>query len=354
MGFYNKILFPIIKRLDAEAAHCLAIDGLRHGLFPKPSIKNYSNLRTNVFDLDFESPIGLAAGFDKNGEVLNELFKFGFGFVEAGTVTPRPQEGNPRPRIFRLPESNAVINRLGFNNRGINEFISNVAIQRKNKIVGINIGQNKDTSDPIFDYVNLLQTVYPLSSYITINISSPNTPGLRDIQTREIFQGFLQAISQRRTELVEEFKYTKPVLVKIAPDLSDEEIADIVELAMQYKIDGLIVSNTTVSRPLGLRGSYAHETGGLSGKPLFEMSNEVLAKVYKQSNGKLPLIGVGGVSSGKDAYEKIKNGASLVQFYTAIVYQGFWVAEKIKRELSELLDKDGFKNVCEAVGINHR
>lgn len=356
MNIY-KIFRSAIFKLDAEKAHNAAINFLK--FCPNSATlfaldKKYENLKTRVFDLDFSNPIGMAAGFDKNAEVFATISKFGFGFVEVGTVTPKAQSGNEKPRLFRLEEDEAVINRLGFNNLGAEVFSENIEknLAKFSGIFGANIGKNKDTENALDDYLPLLKKYYINASYITINISSPNTKNLRDLQKEDQLDLFLSAIMKQKNELKERIKKNTPILLKVAPDLTEEEQKTIAEIALKNQIDGLIISNTTISRPQNLKSKFANETGGLSGKPLFVPSTEVLRNFYKLTEGKIPLIGVGGVSSAADVYEKIKNGASLVQIYSAFVYQGFGLVEKIKQELSEMIKKDGFSSISQVVGIS--
>jgi dihydroorotate dehydrogenase len=294
----------------------------------------------------------MSAGFDKNAEIINSLFNFGFGFVEAGTTTPIAQAGNEQPRIFRLIEDNAIINRLGFNNLGANYFYENLSKINKDsaKIIGVNIGKNKDTVDASSDYILLLEKFYNHADYITINISSPNTKNLRDLQNENLLNDFLQKISQCKNNLQKVSNKNTPILLKIAPDLEFEQQKNIAKIVIDNNIDGVIISNTTIARDLNLKSLKSTEIGGLSGKPLFEKSNEILRNFYRLTEGKIPLIGVGGISSAQDAYAKIKNGASLIQIYSAFIYQGFSLVEKIKKQLSENLKKDGFKNISESIG----
>jgi dihydroorotate dehydrogenase len=297
--------------------------------------------------LNFPNPIGLAAGFDKNAAATEAMLGFGFGFVEAGTVTPRPQEGNPKPRIFRLREDRAVINRLGFNNEGLQAARERLLrIQGRPGIRGINIGANKDASDRVADYVTGLKELGPLASYVTVNISSPNTPGLRGLQNKSELHDLLTALGAARATLLRQV----PLLVKIAPDLDDHACADIAELALAHKLDGLIVSNTTIARPSTLKSRYARETGGLSGAPLFVRSTAVLRTMRRLTQGRLVLIGVGGIGSGADAYAKIKAGATLVQLYTALTYEGPALITRIKRELLDLMTRDGRADIASAIG----
>lgn len=351
MSLYQ-IFRPLVFKLDAEVAHNSAINFLK--FCPRAATlfcvkKDYENLKQNLWGLDFASPIGMAAGFDKNAEVVSTLEKFGFGFVEAGTVTPKSQIGNDKPRIFRLEEDEAIINRLGFNNLGAEFFEKN--LPKLAVPLGINIGKNKDTEDALLDYLPLLEKFYQKASYITVNISSPNTKNLRDLQNENHLDLFLGEISKKKNELKNLHKKNTPILLKVAPDLTLDEQEKIAATVIKNKIDGMIISNTTIDRDLNLRSINASQTGGLSGSPLFNKSNEALRNFHKFTDKKIPLIGVGGISSAEDAYEKIKCGASLVQIYSAFIYQGFGLVEEIKKDLSKSLEKDGFKNIAEAIGI---
>lgn len=349
------LIRPLLFQMDPELAHRFAVKALRWGVYPPMNWrKSYKNLEQNIAGITFQNPIGLAAGFDKNAECIPALWRAGFGFLEVGTVTPKPQDGNPKPRIFRLTEDRAVINRLGFNNRGEKHLMSNIKYfleHTENKaIFGINIGKNKNTEDPSSDYLHLLRELYGLSAYITINISSPNTPGLRSIQSIEMLENFLNEISQLGNRLAVEKKNKVPLFLKIAPDLSTEEISGICHLVTAYKVDGIIVSNTTISRPEGLRSRQAFEGGGLSGRPLFKPSTEALRKVYRFTEGKIPLIGVGGISSVEDVWEKMEAGASLVQLYSALVYEGLELIPRLLKELSAKLEKNGISHISEITG----
>lgn len=348
---------PLIFKIEPEKAHNLALNYLK--FLPKFSSllsapKDYENLNNSLWNLNFLNPIGMSAGFDKNAEIIMPLFNFGFGFVEAGTTTPIAQTGNEQPRIFRLIEDQALINRLGFNNLGADYFYDNLSKINKNssQIIGVNIGKNKDTIDASSDYILLLEKFYDHADYITINISSPNTKNLRDLQNESLLNDFLQKISQCKNNLQKISHKNTPILLKIAPDLELEQQKNIAKIVMDNAIDGIIISNTTIERNFNLKNSKSVESGGLSGKPLFEKSNEVLRNFYRLTDGKIPLIGVGGISCAQDAYIKIKNGASLVQIYSAFIYQGFALVEEIKKQLSENLKKDGFKNISEAIGCN--
>mgnify|MGYP000216858085 CR=1 FL=1 len=351
-----QIFRPIIFKLDPENAHNLAINFLK--FLPQFSAlltlnKNYENLNQKLFGLDFLNPIGMAAGFDKNAQVALTLEKFGFGFIEAGTVTPKAQAGNEKPRMFRLKEDGAIINRLGFNNLGSEVFAQNIdkIIGKISCPIGINIGKNKDTQNAIEDYLFLLEKFYQKASYITINISSPNTKNLRDLQNKEQLDLFLNEIKNKKNQLKNLHQKDVAILVKLAPDLSNQEQEEIAEIIVKNQVDGLIISNTTIDRNLNLKSSYALENGGLSGLPLFEKSNEVLKNFYKLTNKKIPIIGVGGISCADDVYTKIKLGASLTQIYSTFIYQGFGAVEKIKKDLSKLVEKDGFKNISQSIGV---
>ena len=333
-------LRPLLFALDPERAHGLTLAALRLGLLPAAAPDD-PILRTNVAGLDLPNPIGLAAGFDKNAEVPDAMLRLGFGFVEAGTVTPLAQAGNPRPRIFRLVEERAVINRLGFNNAGLEAAALRLR-QRRGRpgIVGANIGANKDSVDRAADYVTGVRACAAVASYLTVNISSPNTPGLRALQDRAALADLITQVLAARGAVA------TPVFVKVAPDLMPPEIDDIARVALDLGLDGLIVSNTT----LGRDGVASTEAGGLSGAPLFALSTAILRSFRTATGGALPLIGVGGVSSGEQAYAKLRAGASAVQLYTALIYEGPGVVQRIKRELAELLRRDGFGSVAAAVG----
>ena len=329
----------ILRNLDPETAHGFAIQALKTvTLLPAPA--DDPILRTSVAGLDLPNPVGLAAGLDKNGEALHGLARLGFGFVECGSVTPLPQAGNPRPRLFRLSEDQAIINRMGFNNAGLEAFADNLS-RRPKAVVGANLGANKDTEDKAADYVAGLRRLAGLSDYFTINISSPNTPGLRALQGREALDDLLGRISEARTT-------PAPVFLKIAPDLTSTEIAMIVEAALAHRIDALIVSNTTLDRPDGLTSADRGESGGLSGAPLRDRALAVLKDAAAASQERLPLIGVGGIASGQDAWDRIRAGASAIQIYSALIYQGPGLVGRIKRDLAARLRAEGFASVSEA------
>lgn len=341
---------PFMSLIDPETAHRLTIRALRMGLGPRQMQPDPVSLSIDLFGLHFENPLGIAAGFDKNGEVPDAMLAMGMGFAEVGTVTPRPQAGNPRPRVFRLPLHRAVINRLGFNNEGHEALKKRLVARRvKRGIVGVNIGANKDASDRIADYEAGIRTFDGLASYFTVNISSPNTPGLRALQNKAELETLIsRVLAARRTDKAS----MTPVLLKIAPDLGAEELADIAEVALRLGLDGIIVSNTTIAREGLVSGVNAGETGGLSGAPLFSMSTKVLAEIYRLTRGRIPLIGVGGISSGDDAYAKIRAGASLLQLYSALTYEGPALVGRIKADLAAHLAADGFAHLKDAVGAD--
>lgn len=351
MSFYRSVIGPILFQFDAEFAHGLAIAALKLRGARSP-VADDPALRSELWGLAFPNPVGMAAGFDKNADVVDGLFGLGFGFVEAGTITPRPQAGNPKPRMFRLIEDEGVINRLGFNGAGLERAREQLAARvGRSGIVGANVGKNRDSTDEVADYVKGIAVLAPLAQYVVVNVSSPNTPGLRDLQRKDRLIELLNAVIAARDAASER---RPPLLVKVAPDLDETQIGDIAEAALATKIDGLIATNTTIERPDSLSAAAKGETGGLSGKPLFGLATRILGEFYKATNGKLPLIGVGGILSGADAYAKIKAGASLVQLYSGMVYRGPGMIEEIKRDLVERLKADGFRSIREAVGAAHR
>jgi len=331
--------------LDPEDAHGLTVRALRVGLGPRGRA-NDPILATEVAGLQLPNCVGLAAGFDKNAEVFGPMLAAGFGFVECGTVTPRPQAGNPRPRLFRLSQDRAVINRMGFNNEGLEPFAARLA-RRKAGVVGANIGANRDSEDRAADYVTALTRLWGMASYFTINISSPNTPGLRALQTRAALEDLLGRLAQARDGLPAAGRV--PMFLKVAPDLEDGEVEAIVETVMAHGLEGIIVSNTTISRP-PLRSAHAGEAGGLSGAPLTELATQMLSRFHACSAGRLALIGAGGIGSGAQAYARIRAGAGAVQLYSALVFEGPGLVERIKRDLAQRLRADGFARVGEAVG----
>ncbi|MBL6933111.1 MAG: quinone-dependent dihydroorotate dehydrogenase, partial [Rhodospirillales bacterium] len=342
---------PLIRFLDPETAHGLAIKGLRAGLVPAARAFEDPGLEQTVWGRTFANPVGLAAGFDKNAEVTDAMLEQGFGFVEIGSVTPLAQPGNPRPRLFRLVADGAVINRMGFNNEGMEAVATRLEKRTRRGIVGVNLGKNKLSEDAIEDYRKGIFRLARFADYLVINVSSPNTPGLRALQGREPLQELLEAVLNARAESLPDAP--PPLLLKIAPDLTDEDKTDIAEVALATGIDGLIATNTTIERPESLGDSNAAETGGLSGKPLLEPSTRVLSEMYRRTGGKIPLVGVGGIASGADAYAKIRAGATLIQFYSAMVYHGPGLVNDIKRELAGLVRADGYSSISEAIGADH-
>ena len=339
-------LRPFIFKFSPEVAHSLAIKALKLNAIPKKKIENQSILKTEIFNKTLENPIGVAAGFDKNAEVYNSLFNLGFGFVEVGTITPEPQYGNPKPRVFRLEEDEALINRLGFNNSGSNEIYNKIEKNKSNGFLGINIGPNKTSVNRVEDYIKCLNKFYNVADYITINISSPNTENLRNFHKEEEMNNLLSKIKEEKDKL----KPDLPIAVKISPDIENKSIEEICDILVSYSIDLLIISNTTEKNREVLKNINKLEKGGLSGKPVEKRSNELVKLFYKNLKNKIKIIGVGGVSSGKDAYEKIIRGASLVQLYTGMVYRGPDIANKINKELIEILTKEGVKNISQIVG----
>jgi dihydroorotate dehydrogenase len=334
-----------LRGLDPEDAHTLAIRGLRAGLGPR-GMADDPMLASELAGLKLPNPIGLAPGFDKNAEVFGPMLAAGFGFVECGTVTPLPQAGNPRPRLFRLTQDHAVINRMGFNNEGLEAFAARLS-RRGPGVVGANFGANKDSPDRIGDYVTGLERLWGLASYFTVNISSPNTPGLRALQTRDALAELLGRVMARTTSLPT--AGAAPIFLKVAPDLEDAEVEAITEAVAGHGMAGIIVSNTTISRP-PLRSALRDEAGGLSGAPLMALSTQVLARFHAAAAGRVALVGAGGIASGADAYAKIRAGASAVQLYSALVFEGPGLVTRIKRDLVRLLRADGFRSPREAVG----
>jgi dihydroorotate dehydrogenase len=349
---FDAFSLPLLRWFDPEDSHRLAIHGLR--LLPpvRPRPDN-AKLAVRAFGLNFPNPIGMAAGFDKNAEVPDALLRLGFGFVEIGTVTPKPQSGNPRPRLFRLERDEGVINRLGFNNDGAEAVLRRLASRAHHGgIVGVNVGANKDSPDRIADYVKLIETFAPVASYFTVNVSSPNTPGLRNLQHAAALDDLLAKVIDAR-ERVRKNAGDSPVLLKIAPDLSLAELDDVVQIARSRRVDGMIVANTTLARPSTLREqNRAKEQGGLSGRPLFRLSTRMVAETYVRVEGAFPLIGVGGIDTGGAALTKIRAGASLIQLYSSLVFKGLGLVDDIKRDLASTLLRTGRDSLSEIVGAD--
>lgn len=355
----------LLLSLDPETAHVAAILACRLGLTPVDPEPDAAVLATSVLGLQLPNPVGVAAGFDKHAQAMGALLDVGFGFVEVGSVTPQPQPGNPKPRMFRLTADRAVINRYGFNSEGaaaararLEAFLCDGPRSRAS-VVGVNLGKNKTSESAVADYVHGAEQLGPLASYVVINVSSPNTPGLRALQSRDELAGIVRAVQQalarapwRRAHLPQHLRASPPLLIKLAPDLVAEDRRDIAQLALELGVDGLIVSNTTISRPESLQSAEAREAGGLSGAPLAALATEAVRDMYRLTQGRVPIVGVGGVSSGQDAYEKIRAGASLVQLYSALAYEGPGLVRRIKRDLAALLRRDGFRSVQEAVGAD--
>ncbi len=346
--FLADLSAKVLTALDPEDAHRLTIRMLKSGKGPKVKI-NTPQLAIRVAGLDFPNPLGLAAGFDKNAEAADAMLNLSFGFVEVGAVTPRPQPGNSRPRVFRLRDDAAVINRYGFNNDGLEKAAMRLARRKKRGVVGVNLGANKDSADRAEDYVKGIAALSGLVDFYTVNISSPNTPGLRALQNKAALNDLMVRVIAERDRAAP----ATPVFLKVAPDLADEDKADIADVVNALRIDGLIVSNTTIARAAGLRSRHAREAGGLSGKPLFAPSTALLREFYAALSGRTALIGVGGVSCARDAYEKILAGASLVQLYTAMIYEGPGLPARILRELPGFLKADGFQTIADAIGAGH-
>ena len=343
------ILRPLIFKFSPEVAHSLAIKALKLNNIPYSKPKDNHILETTFCEKKLSSPIGVAAGFDKNAEVYNPLFNLGFGFVEVGTITPKPQFGNPKPRVFRLEEDEALINRLGFNNSGSERISQTIKENNKKGFLGINIGPNKDSKDRVEDYLICFRKFYNLADYITINISSPNTENLRDFHNQDELNSLIDKLKNEKKELNSNI----PLAIKVSPDLNDDQINEVSKIIIEQEIGIIIVSNTTDKNRENLKNINKLEKGGLSGKPIEKISNEAISKFYKILKDKTKIIGVGGVSNGQDAFEKITSGATLVQLYTGMVYRGPRIASKISKELIDLLKNKGFKNVSEAIGTKN-
>ncbi len=345
MKLTEKLALAALHRMDPEAAHGMSINALKSGLAPSPGPISTPRLRTTVAGLDLPNPVGLAAGFDKNAEALAPLSRAGFGFIEVGAATPRAQPGNPKPRLFRLTEDKAAINRFGFNNEGMEAIGARLAKRPADAIIGLNLGANKDSTDRAADFAKVLQHCGAHLDFATVNVSSPNTEKLRDLQGKAALSALLNGVIDVREGL----ERRVPVFLKIAPDLTLEELDDIAAVATETGIDAVITTNTTLSRD-GLQSAHRAEAGGLSGAPLFEKSTHILAQLSKRLDGAVPLIGVGGISTAEQAYAKICAGAAAIQFYTAMVYGGLSLASEIAQGLDALLKRDGFETVADAVG----
>ena len=343
------ILRPLIFKFSPEVAHSLAIKALKLNNIPYSKPKDNHILETTFCEKKLSSPIGVAAGFDKNAEVYNPLFNLGFGFVEVGTITPKPQFGNPKPRVFRLEEDEALINRLGFNNSGSERISQTIKENNKKGFLGINIGPNKDSTNRVDDYLICFRKFYNLADYITINISSPNTENLRDFHNQDELNSLIDKLKNEKKELNSNI----PLAIKVSPDLNDDQINEVSKIIMDQEIGIIIVSNTTDKNRENLKNINKLEKGGLSGKPIEKISNEAISKFYKILKDKTKIIGVGGVSNGQGAFEKITSGATLVQLYTGMVYRGPRIASNISKELIDLLKNKGFKNVSEAIGTKN-
>jgi dihydroorotate dehydrogenase len=352
IGLFDRLARPLLHALDPEDAHRLAIRMLQFAPLPPPA-RDDKRLAMRAFGLGFPNPIGIAAGFDKNAEVPDALFRAGFGFVEVGTITPKPQRGNPRPRLFRLDADAGVINRLGFNSEGADAVLRRLAARASSGgVVGINVGANKDSPDRIADYVGLIERFAAVASYVTVNISSPNTPGLRDMQQAAVLDDLLARVVDARERVAPNASPT-PVLLKIAPDLTLPDLDDVVGIARSRRVDGMIVGNTTVARPPSLRdAATAKEAGGLSGRPLLPLADRMLAETYVRVEGVFPLIGAGGIDSGAAALGKIRAGASLIQIYSGLVFRGLALVAEIKAALIEALESVGQDNLNDFVGAD--
>ncbi len=352
-----KYVRPAVFKIDPEAAHGMTIKALKTGALRPCSVVSSPILEQEIFCLKFPNPVGMSAGFDKNAEVIAPALKLGFGSTEVGTVTPKPQGGNPRPRIFRDPKSGSVINRMGFPNGGLRVFKPNIekfinSTNKPNGVVGINIGMNKDQSDPAADYCALISELAPLADYLTVNISSPNTAGLRDLQQKDALADLIGKMMEAREEACPDSP--PALLIKLAPDLDEKQQQEIAETLLSAKVDGVILSNTTLDRPEFLPEKFRGEKGGLSGVPVREKSTNIIRNFYNLTGGKLPIIGVGGISNASHAYEKIRAGASLVQLYTGMIYEGPAIANNINKGLIELLERDGFASITDAIGADNK
>ena len=348
------LFWPLIRPLQPETAHGIALTALKHRLVSGTPYHD-PVLETGLWGMTFRNPVGLAAGFDKDADVPLQALALGFGFVEIGSVTPKPQPGNPKPRLFRLEDDLGVINRMGFNSKGADNAAENLAKlppSRELGVIGVNLGKNKETEDAAADYVIGIEKLARFAEYVVVNVSSPNTPGLRALQSRAELESLIEKVREALDRTIPDKR--PPLLVKVAPDLTNADIRDIAAVAMSSAVDGLIATNTTITRPESLRDPQRTETGGLSGKPLKDLSTRIISDLYLATEKKVPIIGVGGIQSGADAYEKIRAGASLVQVYSGMVYEGPSLPGRICRALAGLLKRDGFEHVQNAVGADHR
>ena len=346
---------PMLFALEGEQAHEITLRSLERGLYPRLSNNQHPQLATRLWGLNFPNPLGIAAGFDKNARVADAILGMGLGFAEIGTITPRPQAGNPKPRVFRLINERGMINRLGFNNEGHQAAYQRLLERsRKNPnndgIIGVNIGANKDTTDRVEDYITGLRKFNKLASYFTINISSPNTPGLRDLQAPSALDQLLGRLMAAREDLIAAGEPQRPIIVKLAPDINEEDLAAIVQRLVRHEVDGIAISNTTLTRPGLANNTRASEPGGLSGRPLFHRSTVMLARVYRLSNGRIPLIGIGGIDSAETALAKIQAGASLLQLYTGLVYGGGRLIDSMQKYLADFAAREGLDTISKATG----
>lgn len=344
-----KVAKPVIFKMDPEKAHQLTIKALKTGISLNRCAQKDERLQQELWGLNFKNPLGMAPGFDKNAEVPNELINIGFGFVEVGTITPKPQEGNPKPRIFRLAKDHAVINRLGFNNEGHDAALLRLQGRNMNGVIGVNIGANKESDNRVEDYLKGFQTFQGVADYFTINISSPNTPGLRDLQSPEALDELLSNLMQARTDIIDHGGRMRPIFVKLAPDIDDKDLEPIIYKLLDHKVDAVIISNTTLSRT-GLTDPFKNETGGLSGRPLFKKSTRMLARVHLISEGALPIIGVGGIENAETAWQKLEAGANLIQLYSGMIYQGPSIISNILKGLSQRLDQEQLHSLASIRG----
>ena len=349
-----KTVRPLLTLFSPETAHRLAILGLKLGLGGRRSEPDDPILATEVLGLSFPNPVGVAAGFDKGAEVPDAMLALGFGFAEAGTVTPKPQPGNPKPRLFRLEEDEGVINRLGFNSGGLEPYLARVKARERKGVFGANVGKNRDTVDGAADYAIGIKAVANYADYLVCNISSPNTPGLRNLQGKAELKDLLTRVLAARAEAIPAGQKAPPLFAKVGPDLDAIAIEDIAQVALETKVDGLIIGNTTIDRPAHLKSAQAPEAGGLSGKPLTEKARWCIGEMHKAVGGRVPIIGCGGIMNGTDAYRAIRAGASLVQLYSALVFHGPELVVAIKRDLAAHLRQDGFTRLADAVGADHR